>query len=151
MSELKTKIQNDMKDAMRAKDALRLGTIRMLLAGLKQREVDERIELSDGDVLQILTKQIKQRRDSISQFKDAGRHDLVDKETQELAILECYLPPALSDAEVKALVERAIAQEGATSIKDMGKVMAALKLALDGKADMAIVGRFVKELLDNQK
>ena len=147
MSQLKTNIQNDMKDAMRAKDALRLSTIRLLLAGIKQREVDERIELTDSDVLKIINKQIKQRRDSITQFRDAARHDLADKETLELAILESYLPAALSDAEIKVCVEKAIATEGATSIKDMGKVMAALKPTLEGKADMAVVSQLVKVLL----
>ena len=146
-SALKTQIQNDMKDAMRAKDTLRLGTIRMLLAGVKQREVDERIELTDGDVLKIINKQIKQRRDSIAQFKDAGRHDLADKEILELAVLEGYLPEALSDADIKSLIEKAIAEHQATSIKDMGKVMAALKPHMEGKADMAVVSQMIKTLL----
>lgn len=148
MSALKAKIQDDMKEAMRAKDTVRLGTIRMLLAALKQREVDERIELTDGDVLKIINKQIKQRRDSISQFQEAGRHDLADKEVLELAILESYLPEALSDTEVKTLIEKAIADHNATSIKDMGKVMAVLKPQLEGKADMAVVSQMIKTLLN---
>ena len=147
MSALKSKIQEDMKDAMRAKDTLRLNTIRMLLAGLKQREVDERIELTDADVLKIINKQIKQRRDSISQFKAAERHDLADKEVLELAVLENYLPEALSESDIKILVQKAIADHQATSIKDMGKVMATLKPQLEGKADMAVVSQMIKALL----
>lgn len=148
MSILKATIQDDMKEAMRAKDTVRLGTIRMLLAALKQREVDERIELTDGDVLKIINKQIKQRRDSISQFQEAGRHDLADKEVLELAVLESYLPEALSETEIKALIEKTIAEHNASSIKDMGKVMASLKPQLEGKADMAVVSQLIKTLLN---
>lgn len=148
MSELKARIESDMKDAMRAKDALRLGTIRMLLAGVKQREVDERIILTDADVLKIINKQIKQRRDSISQFREAARHDLADKEVLELAVLEGYLPEALSKDEINVLIKQAIADNSATSIKDMGKVMAALKPQLEGKADMAVVSQLIKTLLN---
>ena len=147
MAELKAQITNDMKDAMRAKATMRLGTIRMLLAAIKQREIDERIELDDGQVLKIVQKQIKQRRDSITQFTDAGRLELAEKEQQELDVLETYLPAQLSEADVKAAVEKAIADTSAESMKDMGKLMGVLKPQLDGKADMGAVSKLIKSLL----
>ena len=146
-SSLKTRITEDMKSAMRAKDTLRLGTIRLLLAAMKQREVDERIELDDAAISGIIEKLIKQRRDSISQFKTAGRQDLVDGEQAELAILQAYLPEPLSPAEVDAAVSAAVAESGAASVKDMGKVMGLLKARLAGRADMGQVSALIKAKL----
>lgn len=146
-SRLKERITEDMKSAMRAKDTLRLGTIRLLLAAMKQREVDERIELDDAAVSAIIEKLIKQRRDSISQFQTAGRQDLVDGEQAELAILQAYLPEPLSPAEVDAAVSAAVAESGAASVKDMGKVMALLKARLAGRADMGQVSALIKAKL----
>ena len=144
---LKERITEDMKSAMRAKDTLRLGTIRLLLAAMKQREVDERIELDDAAISGIIEKLIKQRRDSISQFQTAGRQDLVDGEQAELAILQAYLPEPLSPAEVDAAVSAAVAESGAASVKDMGKVMALLKARLAGRADMGQVSALIKAKL----
>jgi hypothetical protein len=136
-----------MKSAMRAKETLRLGTIRLLLAAIKQREVDERIELDNAAISGIIEKLIKQRRDSISQFQTAGRQDLVDAEQAELAILQAYLPEPLSAAEVDAAVSAAVAESGAASIKDMGKVMGLLKSRLAGRADMGQVSALIKAKL----
>jgi uncharacterized protein YqeY len=136
-----------MKSAMRAKETLRLGTIRLLLAAVKQREVDERIELDDAAIAAIVEKLIKQRRDSISQFQSAGRQDLVDAEQAELAILQAYMPEQLSAAEVDAAVAAAIAESGAASAKDMGRVMALLKPRLAGRADMGQVSALIKAKL----
>ena len=147
MSDLKAQIQNDMKDAMRSKEATRLGTIRMLLAAVKQREIDERIELDDANILKIINKQIKQHLDSITQFTAAGRTELAAKEQEELKILEAYLPEQLNETEIQAHIKQAIADAGATSVKDMGKVMNALKPHLEGKADMSLVSKLVKDLL----
>ena len=144
---LKERITEDMKSAMRAKDTLRLGTIRLLLAAMKQREVDERIELDDAAISGIIEKLIKQRRDSISQFQTAGRQDLVDGEQAELAILQAYLPEPLSSAEVDAAVSAAVAESGAASVKDMGKVMILLKARLAGRADMGQVSALIKAKL----
>ena len=144
---LKERITEDMKSAMRAKDTLRLGTIRLLLAAIKQREVDERIELDDAAISGIIEKLIKQRRDSISQFQTAGRQDLVDAEQAELAILQAYLPEPLSPAEVDAAVAAAVAESGAASVKDMGKVMGLLKTRLAGRADMGQVSALIKAKL----
>ena len=141
---LKDQITEDMKTAMRAKDADRLGTIRMLLAAIKQREVDERIVLSDSDVLAIVDKQIKQRKDSITAFDGAGRTELADKERAEIVVLTTYLPVQLTAAEVDTEITRAIAQSGSKSGADMGKVMAILKPALAGKTDMSKVSALVK-------
>ena len=146
-STLKTRITEDMKSAMRAKETLRLGTIRLLLAAIKQREVDERIELDDSAVSGIIEKLIKQRRDSISQFQTAGRQDLVDAEQAELAILQAYLPEPLSPAAVDAAVAAAVAESGAVSVKDMGKVMGLLKSRLAGRADMGQVSALIKAKL----
>ena len=144
---LKARITEDMKSAMRAKETLRLGTIRLLLAAIKQREVDERIELDDPAISGIIEKLIKQRRDSISQFQTAGRQDLVDAEQAELVILQAYLPEPLSAAEVAAAVTAAVAESGATSVKDMGKVMGLLKSRLAGRADMGQVSALIKAKL----
>jgi uncharacterized protein len=144
---LKDQITEDMKSAMRAKDSDRLSAIRMLLAALKQREVDERITLTDADVISITEKLIKQRRDSIAQYEAANRQDLADKEKAELAIYQAYMPQALSDADVDAAVAAAIASSGAAGIKDMAKVMAELKPKLAGRADMGKVSGIVKAKL----
>ena len=144
---LKARITDDMKTAMRAKEAARLGTIRLLLAAIKQREVDERIELDDAAVSSIVEKLIKQRKDSISQFQVAGRDDLVAAEQAELVVLQAYLPEQLSAAEVEAAVAAAIAESGASSAKDMGKVMGLLKSRLAGRADMGQVSALIKARL----
>jgi len=144
---LKEQISEDMKAAMRAKEADRLGAIRMLLAALKQKEVDERVVLDDSAVLAIVEKQIKQRKDSISQFQQAGRDDLVAKEQFELGVLAAYLPQQLSDAEVAAEVVAAITESGATGPQEMGKVMALLKPKLAGRADMGMVSKILKSQL----
>jgi len=147
MNTLKDRINDDMKAAMRAKDAGRLGAIRMLLAACKQREVDERIVLDDAAVVAIVDKQIKQRKDSIAAFTQAGRTDLVDKETAELQVLQAYLPERLGADEVNAAVAALVAELGAAGPGDMGKVMAAVKTQLTGKADMALVSAAVKAAL----
>jgi hypothetical protein len=149
---LKLRITDDMKAAMRAKETARLGTIRLLLAAIKQKEVDERIELDDaalGDPIigSIVEKLIKQRKDSISQFQAAGRDDLVAAEQAELVVLQAYLPEQLSTAEVEAAVAAAIAESGASSAKDMGKVMGLLKPRLAGRADMGQVSSLIKARL----
>ena len=144
---IKDRIQQDMKDAMRAKDKARLGTIRLILAAIKQREVDERIELDDEQVIVVLDKMAKQRRESISQFEQAGRDDLIAQENFELGIIQPYLPEALGEDELNALIDAAMAATGANSIKDMGKVMGALKSRYSGQMDFAAAGAAVKELL----
>jgi uncharacterized protein len=147
MSPLKQRIQEDMKTAMRAREAERLGTIRLLLAACKQREVDERIELDDAAVIAIVDKLVKQRKDSIAAFAAAGRQDLVDKESAEQKVLEGYLPERLSAAEVDAEVAALVAELGAKGPGDMGKVMGAAKGRLGGKADMGLVSAAVKRAL----
>ena len=144
---LKERITEDMKSAMRAGEKERLGTIRLALAAIKQREVDERITLDDGQVLAVLEKMIKQRKEAITQFQAGGRADLVAKESAEVSILEGYLPARMSDAELDALIAGAIASSGATSAKDMGKVMALVKSQAQGRADMGAVSARVKEKL----
>ncbi len=144
---LKEQITEDMKAAMRAKDSGRLATIRLLTAAIKQKEVDERVDVSDEQVLAIIEKMIKQRKDSISQFEAGGRQDLADIEKAELAILSTYMPAALSDAEVQAEVAAAVAAVGATGPQDMGKVMGVLKPKLAGRADMTAVSAIVKATL----
>jgi len=144
---LKLQITEDMKSAMRAKDVPRLSAVRLLLAAIKQKEVDERIELSDSDVLTIVEKMIKQRRDSIEQFDKGGRQDLVKKEQFDIEVLRGYMPAALSSAEVDAAVSDAIATSGAKLMADMGKVMAVLKPKLAGRVDMAKVSALVKTKL----
>jgi hypothetical protein len=136
-----------MKAAMRAKDAARLSTVRLLLAGIKQREVDERIELDDAQVLSVIEKMIKQRRESIAQFEKASRNDLADVEKAEIQVLTGYMPAQMSDADIQEEVQSAIAGTGASGVKDMGKVMAALKGKLAGKADMGKVSALVKAKL----
>jgi uncharacterized protein len=136
-----------MKTAMRAKDSARLSTIRLLLSGIKQREVDERKELTDPDVVAVIEKMIKQRRESIAQYEQASRQDLADVEKFELQLLSGYLPQQMSDAEVQQEVAKAVAESGASGIKDMGKVMALLKPRLGGKADMGKVSALVKTKL----
>jgi uncharacterized protein YqeY len=144
---LKDRITEDMKSAMRAKDAPRLGAIRLLLAAIKQKEVDERISLDDAQVVGVIDKMVKQRKDSIAAFAQAGRTDLVDKETAELMLLEGYLPQRLSADAVAAEVKRIVAEVGASGPGDMGKVMAAVKAQLAGKADMGMVSAAVKAAL----
>jgi uncharacterized protein len=144
---LKTKITDDMKAAMKAKEAQRLSAIRLLLAAVKQREVDERKDLSDPEVVAVIEKMIKQRRDSISQFQAANRKDLVDVETFELNLLSGYLPKQLTDAEIAEEVSAAIAQTGAKGVPDMGKVMGVLKGKLAGRADLGKVSSLVKAKL----
>jgi len=144
---LKDRITDDMKSAMRARETLRLGAIRMLLAAVKQREVDERITLDDAQVAAIVDKLIKQRRDSIAQFEQAGRTDLVDQEKAEVAVLSAYLPAQADAAEIEALLAAAIATTGAAGPQDMGKVMGILKGKLAGRADLTAVSAMVKSRL----
>jgi len=144
---LKARITEDMKSAMRAKDSERLGTIRLLLAAIKQREVDERIELDDAAVIAVTDKLIKQRKDSISQFQAAAREDLAAKEAAELQVLLEYMPQQLSADEVAAEVQAAVAETGATGPQDMGRVMAVLKAKLAGRADMTAISGLVKNAL----
>jgi len=146
---LKQRITEDMKAAMRAKDKQRLGTIRLILAAIKQREVDERTTLDDGQVLAVLDKMVKQRRESVAQYESAGRTDLAEQETYEIGILQGYMPVALSEAEIDALIGDAIAAAGASSIKDMGKVMGVLKPRLQGRADMGQVSQIIKQRLSD--
>jgi uncharacterized protein YqeY len=144
---LKNKITDDMKAAMRAKETARLGTVRLLLAAMKQKEVDERIELQDSDVLQIIEKMVKQRRESIAQYEKAARQDLADVEKAEITVLQAYLPQQLSDAEVAEAVAAAIQETGAAGPKDMGKVMGLLKSKLAGRTDMGKLSGLVKSKL----
>ncbi len=144
---LKARITEDMKSAMKAREAQRLSAIRLVLAAIKQREVDERKELSDADIAGVIEKMIKQRRDSIAQFQAAGRKDLVDTEAFELNLLAGYLPKQLTDAEIAEEVAAAVAQSGATAAADMGKVMAVLKGKLAGRADMGKVSALVRARL----
>ena len=144
---LKERITEDMKAAMRARDAARLGTIRLLLAAIKQREVDERIALTDADVLGVIDKMVKQRRDSITQFEAGQRKDLADAERAEVEVLSAYMPAALSDAEIDAMIAKAVEASGAKGMAGMGKVMAELRPALAGRADMAVVSAKVKARL----
>jgi uncharacterized protein YqeY len=144
---LKERIQEDMKDAMRARDKERLATIRLILAAIKQREVDERIELDDTQVITVLDRMIKQRRESISQFEQAGRDDLTAKEQAEIGVIAPYLPAALDEDEIRTLIDAAVAATGAASVRDMGKVMAELKPKLAGRADMGAVSALVKARL----
>ncbi len=144
---LKARIQDDMKAAMRAREAERLSAVRFLLAAIKQREVDSQTELDDAGVTTVIEKQIKQRRDSIEQYEQAGREDLAAKERFELTVLEAYMPPALSDAEIDDAIAKAIADSSATTPADMGKVMGSLKAALAGRADMGAVSARVKRTL----
>ena len=144
---LKDQITDDMKAAMRAKESERLATIRLLIAEIKRKEVDERIELTDAQVLAVVEKMIKQRKDSITQFENGGRQDLADKEKSELTVLSAYMPAGLSDEEVAAEVAAAVAASGAAGPQDMGKVMGILKPKLAGRADMTAVSSQVKKAL----
>jgi uncharacterized protein YqeY len=144
---LKSQIQEDMKTAMKSGDKDRLKVERLMLSAIKQVEVDERIELDDAAVLNVINKMVKQRRDSVSQFTDGGRKDLADIELNEITVLEQYLPEQLSDEKLNALIRKAIGDSGAESIRDMGKVMALVKSGAQGRADMGKVGSMVKALL----
>ena len=144
---LKEKLSEDMKAAMRAKESEKLATIRLINAAIKQREVDERVELGDDQVLAVIEKMIKQRKDSITQFEAGGRQDLADKEKSEITVLAAYMPAQMSEAEVQAEVAAAVVQSGASGPQDMGKVMAVLKPKLAGRADMTAVSGLVKAAL----
>ncbi len=144
---LKERITEDMKAAMRSGERERLSTIRLILAAIKQREVDERITLDDAQVLAVLEKMVKQRRESIAQFQSGGREDLVAKESAELRIVQSYMPAQLSDAEVAALIDEALRSTGAASIKDMGKVMGVVKAKAQGRTDMGALSARIKERL----
>ena len=144
---LKLRIQDDMKAAMKAGEKRRLGAVRLILAAIKQKEVDERKELSDADVLSVLEKMLKQRRDSISQYEQAARHDLAEQEAFEVEVIQEYMPAALGEAEVMALIDAAIAATGAKAMADMGKVMAQVKPQIQGRADMGAVSALVKKRL----
>lgn len=146
MSLLET-LKSAQKDAMRAKDKLTLGTIRMALAAVKQKEVDERVEVTEQDVLQILTKMVKQRQEAASQFVQGERQDLADKEHQEIDVLKRFLPAPLSEEEIAEIIEKAVADAGATNIKDMGKVMGIVRPQVQGKADMGKVSGLIKSKL----
>ena len=145
--ELKARIQEDVKSAMRAGEKDRLAVLRMISAAIKQREVDERIQLDDAQTISIIEKMVKQRRESITQFEAGGRADLVAKENAELAVVSGYLPQQLSGAELDALIAEAVTATGAASIKDMGKVMGIIKAKAAGRADMAVVGARIKAKL----
>ena len=147
MSELKKCITDDMKSAMKAKDKQALKAVRMILEAIKQKEIDERIELNDAQVMTVIQKMVKQRKDSISQFSDAGRSDLVEIEEAELEIINNYMPEQLSEEEVASFVDKAINDSGANSMKDMGKLMGMLKSQLQGKADMSLVSQLIKSRL----
>ncbi|EGV51567.1 glutamyl-tRNA amidotransferase [Candidatus Endoriftia persephone str. Guaymas] len=144
---LKQRIQDDVKAAMKAREKQRLGTLRLITAAIKQREVDERIELDDDQVLAILEKMIKQRRDSIAQYQQAGRDELAAQEQSEIEIIQDYMPEGLSTEEINSLIEEAIASSGASAMKDMGKVMGQLKPKMQGRADMGQVSALVKQKL----
>lgn len=144
---LKQQITEDMKCAMKARQTDKLSTIRMLLAAMKQVEVDERVELDDNRIVAIITKMVKQRQDSVRIYREAGRNDMADKEAAEITVLQAYLPQQLSNDEIAAAVAKAITQTGASGMSDMGKVMGVLKGELAGRADMAIVSRVLKEKL----
>lgn len=147
MSQINQQIQDDVRAAMRAKERERLGVLRLISAALKQREVDERITLDDAQVLAVLDKMVKQRRDSVEQYRSAGRDDLADKEEFEIGIIQHYLPQPLSDEEVDALIDKAVAETGASGMKDMGQVMGMLRPWVQGRADMGAVSARVKARL----
>ena len=147
MSQLKQLITNDMKLALKAQDKSALKAIRMILGAIKQKEIDERIDLDDTQVMAVIQKMVKQRKDSISQFSDAGRTDLVEVEEAELSIINNYMPNQLSEAEIEVAVVKAISDSGADSMKDMGKLMGILKGQLDGQADMGLVSQLIKSKL----
>jgi len=144
---LKAQISEDMKTAMRAKDSARLGTIRLLQAAIKQREVDERIELDDGNVIAVIEKMLKQRRDSIAAYESANRTDLADVEKFEVTVLQTYLPQQLTEDEINVILEKVVVETGAAGVKDMGKVMAAIKPLVAGRADMGKISGLIKTRL----
>ena len=144
---LTAQISEDMKTAMRAKDSVRLGAIRLLLSAIKQREVDERVELDDVNVIAVIEKMLKQRRDSIAAYESANRNDLADIEKFEVTVLQTYLPQQLSEAEVKVILEKVVTDTGAAGIKDMSKVMAAIKPLVAGRADMGQISSLIKTRL----
>ena len=144
---LKALVSEDMKNAMRAKDSVRLGAIRLLLSAIKQREVDERVELSDADVIGVIEKMLKQRRDSIAAYESANRSDLADIEKFEVTVLQTYLPQQLTEAEISTLLEKVVIETGAAGIKDMSKVMAAIKPLVVGVADMGKISGLIKARL----
>jgi len=144
---LKAQISEDMKTAMRAKDSVRLGAIRLLLSAIKQREVDERVELDDVNMIAVIEKMLKQRRDSIAAYESANRNDLADIEKFEVTVLQTYLPQQLSEAEVKVILEKVVTDTGAAGIKDMSKVMAAIKPLVAGRADMGQISSLIKTRL----
>ena len=144
---LKARVTEDMKSAMRAKDTARLGAVRLLLAAIRQREIDERIDLDDTQIIAVIDKMLKQRRDSITQYEAAGRQELADIEHFEISVLQAYMPTAASDEEIDALIMQVVAETGAAGVKDMGKVMALVKPELAGRADMAKVSVRIKARL----
>jgi uncharacterized protein YqeY len=146
---LKNRIQEDVKEAMKAKNKDRLGTLRLITAEIKQREVDERSELDNSQILAILDKMIKQRRDAIVQYEKAGRQELADQEKREIAVIETYLPESLSEHEITAMIEDAIKKSGASSMREMGKIIGMLKPKLQGRADMGKVSAQIKQRLNN--
>lgn len=150
-SPIKQKITEDMKTAMKAQDKPRLAAIRLILAAIKQREVDERIELDDSHVITILDKEAKKRRESLQHYEKANRQDLVDQENLELNIILSYLPKALDPSEINKLIDQAMAETGASGMQDMGKVMASLKPKLQGRADMTVVSQIIKDKLSGSK
>ena len=145
--DIKSQIQSDMKEAMRAKDSVRLSTIRMLMAAIKQKEIDEKVTLSDADVLAVINKMIKQRKESEKQYTDANRPELAEKEVEEIKHLTVYLPEQLSDEEVTSIIETAIAETGASSMKDMGAVMNIVRPKIQGRADMSAASALIKSKL----
>ena len=147
MVSLKQQLQDDMKAAMRAREKTRLGVIRLINAAIKQREIDERIELDDAQVLAALEKMVKQRRDSIAQYEKANRQELADVEVLEIQLIQAYLPEQLSTEEIQQLVDAAIQSTGAENMRDMGKIMGVLKPQLQGRADMSAVSKLIKEKL----
>ena len=147
MNPLKDRIVSDMKDAMRAKDAVRLESIRLLRAAIQRREVDERIDLTDEDVVSVVQKMVKQGKDSIALFEQGGREDLVQKEAATLAVLETYLPEQLDEQALLILIEKAVSESGAQTVRDMGKVMGLLKPQVQGQADMGVVSGLIKQKL----
>ncbi|MCH1476847.1 GatB/YqeY domain-containing protein [Arenicellales bacterium IMCC55707] len=149
MNPLKDRIVSDMKDAMRAKDAVRLESIRLLRAAIQRREVDERIDLTDEDVVSVVQKMVKQGKDSIALFEQGGREDLVQKEAATLAVLETYLPEQLDEQALLILIEKAVSESGAQTVRDMGKVMGMLKPQVQGQADMGVVSGLIKQKLSD--
>jgi uncharacterized protein YqeY len=147
MAELKARIAEDTKTAMKARDKERVGALRMVSAEILRLEVDERRELSDDDVIGVLTRMLKQRRDSLSQFEQAGREDLAQQERFEIGVIEGFMPAAMSESDIEALVDKIVTETGASGMKDMGKVMGAVKAAITGRADMAVVSAKVKTRL----